>query len=206
MADVQQQRPSKSERTRELILTVAERLFSEKGFDATSLDAIGKEAGIQGTAILYHYPTKRELYEAVLDRIFTPLLEEMGSLLEGQAPLQDRLVTFTSMMVRFAARRPGAAKLILRDSSAGSADVKEIMGTVAAPHWKRLLGVLESEGEGTGTDPLIIWNIIVGAVCFYYAAGPTVGGLAYDPATPEKTAAFEKVMMDLTRSLFTFDA
>jgi len=205
LADVQQ-RLSKSERTRESILTVAERLFSEKGFDATSLDAIGKEAGIQGTAILYHFPTKRELYEAVLDRIFTPLLEEMGSQLEGQAPLQDRLVTFTSMMVRFAAQRPGAAKLILRDSSAGSADVKEIMGTVAAPHWKRLLGVLESEGEGTGTDPLIIWNIIVGAVCFYYAAGPTVGGLPYDPCTPEKTATFEKVMMDLTRSLSTYKA
>ncbi len=205
MADVQQ-RPSKSERTRESILTVAERLFSEKGFDATSLDAIGTEAGIQGTAILYHYPTKRELYEAVLDRIFMPLLEEMDAQLGAEAPLQDRLVAFTSVMVRFAAQRPGAAKLILRDSAAGSADVKEIMGSAAAPHWKRLLGVLESEGDTGGTDPLIVWNIIVGAVCFYYAAGPTVGGLPYDPCAPEKTATFEKVMMDLTRSLFTYDA
>jgi AcrR family transcriptional regulator len=98
-----QRRPSKSERTRESILTVAERLFSEKGFDATSLDAIGTEAGIQGTAILYHYPTKRELYEAVLDRIFMPLLEEMDAQLGAEAPLQDRLVAFTSVMVRFAA-------------------------------------------------------------------------------------------------------
>lgn len=200
-------RPSKSERTKESILAVAEQLFSENGFDATSLDAIGRQAGIQGTAILYHYSTKRELYEAVLDRIFTPLLEEISAQLGAKAPLEARLVAITSMMVRFAAQRPAAARLILRETSAGSADAREIMGSVAAPHWKRLFKVLESERrEDAVVDPLIVWNIIIGAVCFYFAAGPTVGGLPYDPCTPEKTAAFEGVMMDVTRSLFADDA
>jgi TetR/AcrR family transcriptional regulator len=195
-------RPSKSDRTKDSILIAAERLFSENGFDATSLDAIGDDVGIQGTAILYHYSTKRDLYEAVLDRIFTPFVDEIGALLETEGPLEDRLVAITSAMVRYAARRPGAARLILRETSAGSADVKEIMGSAVAPHWKRSVEVLESKPDGdVVVDPLMVWNIIIGAVCFYYAAGPTIGGLSYDPSEPQRTAAFEAVMMDMTRSL-----
>ncbi|MEE9607988.1 MAG: helix-turn-helix domain-containing protein, partial [Myxococcota bacterium] len=63
-------KPSKSERTRDAILEAAEGLFSESGFDRTSLDAIGERAGILGTAILYQFPNKRALYEAVVSELF----------------------------------------------------------------------------------------------------------------------------------------
>ena len=58
-------RKGKSQRTTESILVAAEEPFSEHGFDGASLDAIDRRAGMQGTAILYHYATKRELYEAI---------------------------------------------------------------------------------------------------------------------------------------------
>lgn len=195
-------RISKAERTKESILTVAEQAFSENGFDATTLDFIGEQAGIQGTAILYHYATKRELYEAVLDRMFTPLVDEVDLLVRGDGPLEARLLAVTSTMVRFASDRPGAARLLLREASAGSADVKDIVGSATERHWKRLLGALNAERSGDAdVDPMIFWNIIVGAICFYFAAGPTVGGLSYDPSDPKRTAAFEEVMINLTATL-----
>lgn len=201
---VRRGRLSKSQRTKESILVVAEELFSENGFDATSLDAIGRRAGIQGTAILYHYATKRELYEAVLNRIFSPYVEELYTQFDDDGPLDDRLVAITSAMVRFAARRPAAARLILRETTAGSADAKDIMGHATARHWKRLLDVLTAErDDDMDVDPLVVWNIIVGAVCFYFSAGPTVGGLVDDPTDPERVRVFENVMMNLTRSLCT---
>ncbi len=202
MATPSKARLSKAERTKESILTAAERSFSENGFDATTLDFIGERAGIQGTAILYHYATKRELYEAVLDRMFTPLVDEVDLLVSGHGPLEERLLAVTSTMVRFASKQPGAARLLLREASAGSADVKDIVGSATERHWKRLLEALNAEQSGDmDGDPMIFWNIIVGAICFYFAAGPTVGGLSYDPSDPLRTAAFEDVMMNLTATL-----
>jgi TetR/AcrR family transcriptional regulator len=190
-------RLSKAERTRESVLATAEVLFSEHGFDATTLDAIGDRVGIQGTAILYHYATKRELYEAVLDRIFAPLLVEVHRHLATDAALSERLGAITSTMVRFAAARPGAARLFLREAIAGSAEAGDIITTATRRQSVRFFDALGKQ-DGANYDPLVVWNIVVGAICFYFAAGPTVGGLPDGPADPARAAAFETMMVDIT--------
>ena len=48
------------------IFAAALRLFRERGFHATSINDIGAEAGVAGTAIYSHFPTKQEvLAEAI---------------------------------------------------------------------------------------------------------------------------------------------
>jgi AcrR family transcriptional regulator len=193
-------RPSKAERTRESVLATAEVLFSEHGFDATTLDAIGDRVGIQGTAILYHFATKRELYEAVLDRIFGPLLDEVHRHLAADTALSERLGAITSTMVQFAAARPAAARLFLREAIAGSAEAGDIITTATRRQSVRFFDALGKQDDAN-YDPLVVWNIVVGAICFYFAAGPTVGGLPDSPADPARAAAFETMMVDITRLL-----
>ena len=193
-------RLSKAGRTRESVLATAEVLFSEHGFDATTLDAIGDRVGIQGTAILYHFATKRELYEAVLDRIFGPLLDEVHRHLAADTALSERLGAITSTMVRFAAARPAAARLFLREAIAGSAEAGDIITTATRRQSVRFFDALGKQDDAN-YDPLVVWNIVVGAICFYFAAGPTVGGLPDGPADPARAAAFETMMVDITRLL-----
>jgi len=197
-------RPTKAQRTRESVLVAAEVLFSEHGFDATTLDAIGDRVGIQGTAILYHYATKRELYEAVLDRMFTPMLEDVHRHLAAGAPLSERLGAITATLVQFAAARPGAARLFLREAFAGSAEASDIVGTATERQWTRFIDALGNQDDA-GFDPLVVWNIVVGAICFYFAAGPTVGGLPHDPSDPKRANDFEAMMVEVTHMLCGFD-
>ena len=197
-------RLSKSERTREAVLASAEVLFSQRGFDAVSLSAIGDRAGIQGTAILYHYATKRELYEAVLDRMFTPMLNDVNLRLFGDGSLPERLGAITSTLVRFAAAQPAAARLVLREAFAGSSEAGDIVGTASQREWSRFVNALSRE-DGVDFDPLVVWNIVVGAICFYFGAGPTVGGLPYDPCDPVRAAEFETRMIHLTQTLCGFE-
>lgn len=197
-------RPSKSERTRQAVLAAAEDLFSERGFDATPLSAIGERAGIQGSAILYHYATKRELYEAVLNRMFTPMIDEVRSDLQGDGSLPERFGSMTSTLVRFAAARPAAARLVLREAFAGSTEAGDIVGTASQREWSRFVVALARE-DGVDFDPLVVWNIVVGAICFYFGAGPTVGGLPYDPCDPARAAEFEFRMVHLTQTLCGFE-
>lgn len=54
--------------TRERLIEVAERLFSERGFAATSVRHITAEAGCNLAAVNYHFGGKDQLYEEVFRR------------------------------------------------------------------------------------------------------------------------------------------
>jgi len=66
-------RPSKI--TRERILKAAERLFAERGYEATSIRAIVAKARVNQAAINYHFAGKDGLYRDVLRAAFRALTE-----------------------------------------------------------------------------------------------------------------------------------
>lgn len=51
--------------TRDRILDVALRLFTEKGFDATSLQEVADELGVTKAALYYHYRSKEDILLAL---------------------------------------------------------------------------------------------------------------------------------------------
>jgi AcrR family transcriptional regulator len=64
-----------SEITRERILKAAERLFAERGYEATSIRAIVGKARVNQAAINYHFAGKDGLYREVLRAAFRALTE-----------------------------------------------------------------------------------------------------------------------------------
>lgn len=59
---------SKSERSRDLILHAAAQLFRRQGFSATTLRQIAARAKIKAGSIYYHFDSKDDILEEVLDR------------------------------------------------------------------------------------------------------------------------------------------
>src|SRR4249919_283246 len=55
--------------TRQALVDVAERLFTEHGYAATSLDAIVAGADVTKGALYHHYSGKQALFEAVFERV-----------------------------------------------------------------------------------------------------------------------------------------
>jgi AcrR family transcriptional regulator len=198
---------SKSERTRKAILDAAEELFSEQGFDGASLDAIGEQAGIQGTAILYHFPSKHALYEATLDRIFSPLLEALNEMLDSSDAVDIRLEAAVEAIVNYAAEHPNAPRLLLRETASPGGDARQIIEARAASRTSAIMGAFASQSEKRDVDSVMVANIIVGAICFYFLGPPGLAGRGtYDPRSPELVDAFAGVMRDLTRSLLQLSA
>ncbi|MEW6367227.1 MAG: helix-turn-helix domain-containing protein [Acidobacteriota bacterium] len=62
------------ETTKRRILTVAERLFGAKGFDATSVDQIARSAGVNKALIYHHFKNKHDLILV----LFQSIIEEVG--------------------------------------------------------------------------------------------------------------------------------
>jgi AcrR family transcriptional regulator len=79
--------------TKKLILDVAERLFADRGFSATSLRELTSEAGTNVASVNYHFGSKEALLAAVLERRLRPINERRLDILDklehtaGEHPL-----------------------------------------------------------------------------------------------------------------------
>ena len=61
------QREEKSERSRKLVLDAALRLFSTRGFRATSVRDIAEAAGVSTGNLYHHFPDKEAIFRTLLD-------------------------------------------------------------------------------------------------------------------------------------------
>ncbi|MER5209107.1 TetR/AcrR family transcriptional regulator [Streptomyces sp. NPDC002838] len=68
--------------TKDRILDVAERLFGERGYAATSTRAVTEAAGANVAAVNYHFGSKEGLLRAVVGRAMRPVNEERQRLLD----------------------------------------------------------------------------------------------------------------------------
>ncbi|OHV04244.1 TetR/AcrR family transcriptional regulator [Mycobacterium talmoniae] len=86
----------KSDRRGQL-LSAAERLFAERGFQAVRLEDIGAAAGVSGPAIYRHFPNKESLLVELLVGISTRLLtgaQQIRSQPSGAAAKMGQLIDF----------------------------------------------------------------------------------------------------------------
>lgn len=59
----------KQEDTKNLIIQKALDLFSERGYDAVSVDQIAKEVGIKAPYLYNHYPSKQAIFDAIFEDV-----------------------------------------------------------------------------------------------------------------------------------------
>ncbi|WP_206788754.1 TetR/AcrR family transcriptional regulator [Amycolatopsis sp. MtRt-6] len=82
---------AKSEETRSLIVTTAMRLFTENGYDRTTMRAIAAEAGVSVGNAYYYFSSKEQLIQGFYDEIARQHLAAAGPLLAERAGFADRL-------------------------------------------------------------------------------------------------------------------
>lgn len=79
------------------ILDVAERLFTTKGFDHASTNDILNEIGIARGTLYYHFKSKEDILDAIIERITRQLMAKAKSIIDKkEIPMLQRL-TMTIM-------------------------------------------------------------------------------------------------------------
>ena len=69
--------------TKRALVDVAEELFTENGYAATSLDAIVAGAAVTKGALYHHFSGKQALFEAVFERVETDAAQAIQQALKG---------------------------------------------------------------------------------------------------------------------------
>jgi AcrR family transcriptional regulator len=81
------------------ILEAAIRLFARKGFSATGVREIAREAKVNVAMISYYFGSKRGILEATLDLFFQRYLEVVERALDGDDPPEQKMRRFIRSMV-----------------------------------------------------------------------------------------------------------
>lgn len=70
-----------AEITRQRIINAAREVFLNKGVSRTSLEQVASHAGVTRGAVYWHFKNKTELFHAMREQIFLPLIDRMDDLL-----------------------------------------------------------------------------------------------------------------------------
>ncbi|MEH6494385.1 MAG: TetR/AcrR family transcriptional regulator [Pseudomonas marincola] len=83
--------PYRSDNRRQELMAAAAHLFNQRGYDATSMRDIAREAGMLAGSMYYHFPSKDDLIIATYEEGTRLISEALVSATEGCADPWDRL-------------------------------------------------------------------------------------------------------------------
>lgn len=90
---------SKSERTREGILSAAAHLFRYEGYYATTMRDIAQEAGIEAGSIYYHFQSKDQILSEVLDLGVRQLYEKVSEIVRSKKGSSEKFRDIFALLI-----------------------------------------------------------------------------------------------------------
>jgi TetR/AcrR family transcriptional regulator len=152
------------ERRRQLI-GHAVRLFGQRGFEGTTLEAVAEAGGVRKQTLLYYFPGKDELFDACTAELAERLAATLEEALEEPGE-RERPEAVVHAIFRLAEEWP-EFPLFLREASRRGPEAIARVADVLEPLRKRALLFLE-RGMDDGTfrrqDPTLVLFMIYTAV------------------------------------------
>lgn len=158
--------------TRAAVLTSAERLFAERGYRGTSLEEIGREAGLSRGTPGYFFGSKRRLYGEVLDRILVraqaTVAPATARVHDARVPVPELLEQLVAAHIGMLAAEPTLVRLIQWETLEGNGEILDAIGAQAHGFVKLIQTLSTRSGasmldEATATDLLLD----AAAICWF---------------------------------------
>jgi AcrR family transcriptional regulator len=100
--------------TRRALVDVAEGLFAEHGYAATSLDAIVAGADVTKGALYHHYSGKQALFEAVFEKVEATGAQQIQAALQGHSDPWDKAIAGLRAFLEVV-RQPAYSRIVVQD-------------------------------------------------------------------------------------------
>ena len=103
-----------AERRRQ-ILQAAVRTFADKGYHATRVSDIAKEAGVAYGLVYHYYESKETLLEAIFRETWGAMLETVQSVEQLDEPARERVRKVSEIVLRTWKRDPDLVRVLVRE-------------------------------------------------------------------------------------------
>ena len=179
--------------SREKILDAAVELIAERGYSATSVDALCRRAGIVKTALYWHFGSKEGLLAAVIDRVASAWIDELRSTVSRAGEPRERLAVALAGMRRIVEQRPELLRLLLSvllERAEGDDETRAALQRAFLRARRAIVETIEATTPGV-RDPDLIAHTIVSLM---------QGALLLRLADPEGTD-LDRVFAEIERTV-----
>ena len=130
------------ERNRALILEAGLAVFSEAGFSGATLDRIARAARLSKPNLLYYFPSKEAIHQALLGDLLDAWLAPLEALDPGGEPLEE-VLAYVRRKLDLARGFPRESRLFANEVLRGAPHLDEVLGGELAALVERKTAVLE---------------------------------------------------------------
>ena len=188
-----------NEATRERLLSAAEALFAEKGFDGTSIRELAARAGCNLSLIHYYFGSK----EGLLTELVRRKAGQVGELLSqvsAEAPdTASAISAFVAFMIDFATENQAFLRMMFRDVLGTPHPAFDEIRTRIRTNLGILDGLLakgQRDGRLRDVDRPVAALGLAGMTLFYFVALPLTSSLI-GPPTPALRERLRTTLTDL---------
>jgi AcrR family transcriptional regulator len=124
---------------REHIMDVAEKLFAENGYDATSTRKIASEANVNSAMIAYYFGSKEELYKSIILRRIISLKSDKNITENKETSVLDKILYIADLYVEIFFNNRTFHKIMFREM--GMTRKSEVM-SIVKDRWRNNFGLI----------------------------------------------------------------
>lgn len=156
---------------RELILEESAKLFSEKGYTATSMKDIANVLGVEAASLYNHIQSKQEILGVLLLSISKKFYSGIIDIRDSSYPNKEKLKEIIKMHIRVVIEHQDISSLILQDWK----HLKDPYYSEFVEKRKVYIEILKevvnkgvTSGELKNVNPLIVLNCILSSLRWVY--------------------------------------
>lgn len=175
--------------TAQRILEAADELLCEVGFDGASVRDVAERAGVNKASVFYHFNSKEELFERVLEGYYRAHMEALASAFAGEEPVRERLHRMIDAYLDFIGENRRYPRLV--QQQVAGIDTRSLVARNLKQlfDWTRraLEEVVPKEGPLSARHFYVTFS---GIVINYYTYTPVLGDAwgEVDPMSPAALA------------------
>lgn len=175
------------------ILDQATRLFARHGFVGASLRDIARAVGIRKPSLLYHFPSKDELRQRVLDQMLAHWNEAVPRILRAATSGPEQFDAIAAEILTFFHDDHDRARLLLRELLDRPDEIAPLVALRVQP-WAKIVCDYIRKGQEQGrvhpdVDPEAYVAQVINLVLCGFATHASIRALLHDPPADDVESA-----------------
>ena len=124
------------------IVHAARERFLKEGVDGASLRMIARDAGTSIGMIYYYFPTKDELFLAVVEEVYAALIESLEAALRPDVPVPDRIERMYARFASMSSEEFEVLLLVVREALISSTRLGRLLERTQLRHVTMIIKTL----------------------------------------------------------------
>lgn len=186
------------QKTQEIILEAARKVFIRDGFDGARMQDIANVAGINKALLHYYFKNKESLFNLVFEDAFVSFVPQIHAIFSGNDNAVDKLCKYVDAHVELLIQKPDLPIFVVheihRDPDRFFQNL--ISKMPGPPPFASFMGQLMTEmeeGKIRKMDPRFVWMNVMSMTVFPFVAAPLLSRMLLTDQDTYSTLLKERV-------------